>query len=78
MPSIGGRAWWKGLIVFKTLDGRTTALDAAMGQERWATLLADIETITMAPVVAADKVFVGNSGGEFGVRGWLVALRRAR
>jgi lanthanide-dependent methanol dehydrogenase len=28
----------------------------------------------MAPLVVKDKVLVGNSGGEFGVRGWLVAL----
>jgi hypothetical protein len=28
----------------------------------------------MAPLVVKDKVLVGNSGGELGVRGWLVAL----
>ena len=32
------------------------------------------ETMTMAPLVAKDKVFVGNSGGEYGVRGWIQAL----
>ena len=32
------------------------------------------ETITMAPLVVKGKVLVGNSGGEFGVRGWLTAL----
>ena len=31
----------------------------------------------MAPVVVKDKVLVGNSGGEMGVRGWLVALDAA-
>ena len=30
--------------------------------------------MTMAPLVVKDKVLVGNSGGEFGVRGWLAAL----
>ena len=30
--------------------------------------------MTMAPLVVRDKVLVGNSGGEFGVRGWLTAL----
>jgi PQQ-dependent dehydrogenase (methanol/ethanol family) len=42
--------------------------------------LADVkrgETITMAPFVASGKVLVGNSGGEYGVRGWLVALDAA-
>jgi len=28
----------------------------------------------MAPLVVKDKVLVGDSGGEFGVRGWLTAL----
>jgi PQQ-dependent dehydrogenase (methanol/ethanol family) len=72
-----GAAWWNGSIIFNTLDGRTIALDAATGRPRWSTPLGDInkgETITMAPLVAADKVFVGNSGGEFGVRGWIAAL----
>ena len=32
------------------------------------------ETITMAPLVVKGKVLVGNSGGEFGVRGWVKAL----
>ena len=49
----------------------------ARGQPKWITQLADInkgETITMAPLVVKGKVLVGNSGGEFGVRGWLTAL----
>ena len=31
----------------------------------------------MAPLVVKGKVLVGNSGGEFGVRGWLTALDAA-
>ena len=31
----------------------------------------------MAPLVVKGKVLVGNSGGEFGVRGWLTALNAA-
>ena len=72
-----GGAWYQGSVIFNTLDGRTIAVDAETGREKWSTQLADInkgETITMAPVVAGDKVIVGNSGGEFGVRGWAVAL----
>jgi len=30
--------------------------------------------MTMAPLVVDHKVLVGNSGGEFRVRGWLAAL----
>jgi PQQ-dependent dehydrogenase (methanol/ethanol family) len=66
-----------GKIFFNTLDGQTLAIDAESGKEVWRTPIADInkgESITMAPLVAKDKVLVGNSGGEFGVRGWLTAL----
>ncbi|HWH18473.1 MAG TPA: methanol/ethanol family PQQ-dependent dehydrogenase [Allosphingosinicella sp.] len=72
-----GAAYANGRIFFNTLDGQTIALDAATGKEVWRTLLGNInkgETITMAPLVADGKVLVGNSGGEFGVRGWLTAL----
>ena len=31
----------------------------------------------MAPLVVKDRVYVGNSGGEYGVRGWLTALDAA-
>jgi PQQ-dependent dehydrogenase (methanol/ethanol family) len=67
----------EGRVFFNTLDGQTIGLDAATGHELWRAKLGDInrgETITMAPLVVKDKVLVGNSGGEFGVRGWLVAL----
>jgi lanthanide-dependent methanol dehydrogenase len=75
-----GAVWWNGSIIFNTLDGRTISLDADTGREKWSTQLGDInkgETITMAPIVAGDKVIVGNSGGEFGVRGWVTALSAA-
>ena len=32
------------------------------------------QSMTMAPLVVRDEVFVGNSGGEFGVRGLIAAL----
>jgi PQQ-dependent dehydrogenase (methanol/ethanol family) len=66
-----------GKLFFNTLDGQTIALDTATGKQVWRTKLGDInrgETITMAPLVVKDKVLVGISGGEFGVRGWLAAL----
>jgi lanthanide-dependent methanol dehydrogenase len=72
-----GAAYAAGSIFFNTLDGRTIAVDAVTGQPRWITQLADInkgETMTMAPLVVKGKVLVGNSGGEFGARGWLAAL----
>jgi lanthanide-dependent methanol dehydrogenase len=72
-----GPTWADGTIYFNTLDVQTVAVDAATGQERWRTKLGDFakgETMTMAPLVVNGKVLVGNSGGEFGVRGWLTAL----
>ncbi|HYE34091.1 methanol/ethanol family PQQ-dependent dehydrogenase [Methylocaldum sp.] len=64
-------------IFFNTLDGQTVAVDAKTGNEVWKTRIGNInlgESITMAPLVVKNKVLVGNSGGEFGVRGWLTAL----
>jgi PQQ-dependent dehydrogenase (methanol/ethanol family) len=72
-----GVAFADGKVFMNTLDGQSIAVDAATGKEVWRTQLGDIgkgETITMAPLVVKDKVLVGNSGGELGVRGWLVAL----
>src|SRR5688500_2527229 len=66
-----------GKIYFNTLDCNVCCVDAATGKEIWKTKVGDInigESMTMAPLVAKGKVFVGNSGGEFGVRGWLKAL----
>jgi PQQ-dependent dehydrogenase (methanol/ethanol family) len=72
-----GVAYADGRIFMNTLDGQTIAVDADSGKEIWRTHLGNIkkgETVTMAPLVVKDKVLVGNSGGEMGVRGWLVAL----
>ena len=67
-------------IYLTTLDGQAISLEAATGTERWRKQLGNInkgETMTMAPFVAAGKVLVGNSGGEYGVRGWVIALDAA-
>jgi Glucose dehydrogenase len=72
-----GLAYDNGKIFLNTLDNVAIALDAKTGQEIWHNKLGDInlgETMTMAPFVVRGKVLVGNSGGEFGVRGWLTAL----
>lgn len=72
-----GCVFSNGKIYFNTLDDFTVCVDAATGKELWKTRLGNInsgETITMAPLVVHDKVLVGNSGGELGVRGWLTAV----
>ena len=75
-----GAAYSNGRVFYNTLDNYTVAVDAETGREVWKTQLGDInkgETMTMAPLVVKDKVLVGNSGGEMGVRGWLAALDAA-
>jgi len=72
-----GAAYYNGKIYYNLLDVETVAVDANTGKLIWRTKLGDInngESITMAPIVAKGKVLVGNSGGEFGVRGWLAGL----
>jgi PQQ-dependent dehydrogenase (methanol/ethanol family) len=67
----------RGKFIFNTLDGQTIAVDIKTGKPAWRTQLGNInigETLTMAPLVADGRVYVGNSGGELGVRGWLAAL----
>ncbi|HSU20158.1 MAG TPA: PQQ-dependent dehydrogenase, methanol/ethanol family [Acidobacteriaceae bacterium] len=72
-----GAVFDNGKVIYNTLDGYTVAVSADSGKLLWRTHLADInkgETITMAPLAVHNKIYVGNSGGEFGVRGWLTAL----
>jgi quinohemoprotein ethanol dehydrogenase len=65
-------------IVIATLDGRLIALDKTTGQPIWTTRTFEQDsgfayTITGAPRVFSDKVVVGQSGGDFGVRGFVSA-----
>src|SRR5437763_109288 len=66
-----------GKIFFGTLDANVCAVNASTGKLAWRTQIGDIkdgETVTMAPFVIRDRVLVGNSGSNFGVRGCLTAL----
>jgi PQQ-dependent dehydrogenase (methanol/ethanol family) len=72
-----GGVYDHGKFFFNTLDNHTVALDAKSGQELWAVQLGEItrgQTLTMAPLAVENKILVGNSGGEMGIRGWLTAL----
>ena len=72
-----GAAFADGKIFYNLLDGHTVAVDAQTGRQIWRTRMGNIklgETITMAPIVVKNKVIVGSSGGEMGVRGWLAAI----
>jgi PQQ-dependent dehydrogenase (methanol/ethanol family) len=75
-----GAVYEDGRVFFNTLDGHTIAVDAKTGEAIWNVRVAEInhgESVTMAPLLVHGKVLVGNSGGEFGVRGWLTALDAA-
>jgi PQQ-dependent dehydrogenase (methanol/ethanol family) len=72
-----GASYADGKIIYATLDAHAIAVDAATGREVWRTRVGNInvgETITMAPLVVKNRVIVGSSGGELGVRGYIVGL----
>ena len=71
-----GVALHNGKIYVGTLDGRLIALDKLTGTPVWKVQTTDpakAYSITAAPVIAGDKVLIGNAGSEYGVRGYLTA-----
>jgi len=72
-----GVSYADGKILVTTLDTHVYALDAKTGKVVWTASNGDPQlgqTMTMAPLVVHDKVIVGISGGEYGVRGYLSAF----
>jgi quinohemoprotein ethanol dehydrogenase len=75
-PVSRGLAAWKGKIYLGALDGRLIALDARDGHVVWTANTVDKGqpiTITGAPRIADGNVVIGNSGGDFGSRGYMSA-----
>jgi len=71
-----GVAYANGKVVVATFDGRLVALNAADGSEIWDVQTTDREqsyTITGAPRIGKNLVFIGNGGAELGVRGYVSA-----
>jgi alcohol dehydrogenase (cytochrome c) len=63
-------------VFVATLDDNLIALDARSGRVLWEQRIADTMegyTMTGAPLALDDKVIVGISGGEMGVRGFIAA-----
>ena len=63
-------------LFMATLDAHVIALDTKTGNVLWDKVAADYHkayTFTVAPLVVKDKVIVGVSGGEYGVRGFIDA-----
>ena len=72
-----GVAVYKGRVYFGSLDGRLIALDAGTGELVWEvnTIIDPTRayTVTGAPRAARGKIFIGNGGAEYGVRGYVTA-----
>ena len=72
-----GVALWGNLVISVTsFDGRVIATDRDTGKVVWERNLRDQPDLTLnaAPLALADSILVGASGGDAGVRDWLVSL----
>jgi PQQ-dependent dehydrogenase (methanol/ethanol family) len=71
-----GVAVWNDKVYVGTLDGRLVALSKKDGSVVWEKMTVDpgqAYVITGAPRVAKGKVFIGNSGADLAVRGYVSA-----
>ena len=71
-----GVAYGDGKIIMYQADTTVVALDMLTGKVVWKAVNGDPKlgaTGTSAPMVVKDKVIIGISGGEFGVRGSVTA-----
>ena len=63
-----------------TIDGHLIAIDAKTGRPIWDVAVAKPESgysFTLAPLIVKNKVIVGPSGGEYGIRGFIAAFDAA-
>lgn len=72
-----GVAIWHARLFMETDNAHLLCLDARSGHLLWDVAYADTRLnygATSAPLVVKDKVLVGTSGGDDGVRGFLAAF----
>jgi len=72
-----GAALWGNLVISVTShEGRVVATDRETGKVVWERNLRDQPDMTLnaAPLALKDSIIIGASGGDQGVRNWLVAL----
>jgi alcohol dehydrogenase (cytochrome c) len=72
-----GVAVWHTRVFMETDNAHLLCLDARSGNLIWDVVYADITKnygATSAPLIVKDKVVVGTSGGDDGVRGFLAAF----
>jgi alcohol dehydrogenase (cytochrome c) len=76
-PTSRGVGLWQDKLYLATTDDHVVALDAKTGKVVWDKKVQDYKKgqyMTLMPMVVDGKVVVGGSGGEFGVRGYVVAF----
>jgi len=76
-PTNRGVALFGDKLYMATSDAKVVALDARTGRVVWDKAVEDYNGgyyMTMAPLAARGKIMVGVSGGERGIRGFVVAL----
>ena len=64
-------------VFMGTLDAHVVAIDATTGTELWNVEVAEMDlayAFTHAPLAIKDKVIVGTSGGDRGIRGFIAAF----
>jgi alcohol dehydrogenase (cytochrome c) len=72
-----GVALYGDKVYMATLDARILAFEARTGEVVWDVSVADNATgyyMTTAPLAAEGRIMAGVSGGELGIRGFVVAL----
>ncbi|MFW2852657.1 PQQ-dependent dehydrogenase, methanol/ethanol family [Sphingomonas sp. TX0543] len=72
-----GVAYLDGKVFVATKDARMIAIDAKTGQQLWSTSFrapGTVATSSGAPRAFNNLVIIGNSGAEFGARGYVTAM----
>jgi alcohol dehydrogenase (cytochrome c) len=78
-PNNRGVALADDKVYMATLDAMLIALDKRTGELVWETEIADPEfgySETVAPTVYQDKIILGISGAEYGIRGFISAYNK--
>jgi alcohol dehydrogenase (cytochrome c) len=76
-PTNRGVGLWQDKVYLATTDDHVVALEAKTGKVVWDTKVQDYKKgqyLTLMPLIVDGKVIVGGSGGELGVRGYVVAF----
>ena len=67
-------------VFMATLDAHVVAIDASSGAQLWDVEVADKHlsySFTAAPLAVKDKVIIGTTGGDRGIRGFISAFDAA-